>query len=63
MVVRARLGDVVADGVSQTGVSDTAGTALALRHHSELAVHRWTRQRPAVHLPLLYSREDEEKTH
>lgn len=54
MLVRARLGDVVADGVGLAGVGDTAGTALALRHHSKLAVHRRARQRPAVHLPLLW---------
>lgn len=53
MLVCARLGDVVADGVGLAGVSDTAGTALALRHHGKLAVHRRARQRPAVHLPLL----------
>lgn len=56
MLVRARLGDVVADGVGLAGVGDTAGTALALRHHGKLAVHRRARQRPAVHLPLLWSR-------
>lgn len=53
VLVCARLGDVVADGVGLAGVSDTAGTALALGHHSKLAVHRGARQRPAVHLPLL----------
>lgn len=53
MLVRARLGDVVADGVGLAGVGDTAGTALALGHHGKLAVHRRARQRPAVHLPLL----------
>lgn len=52
MLIRARLGDVVADGVSLAGVGDTAGTALALRHHSKLTVHGRARQRPAVHLPL-----------
>lgn len=53
MLVRTCLGDVVADGVGLAGVGDTAGTALALGHHSKLAVHRRARQRPAIHLPLL----------
>ena len=53
VLVRARLGDVVADGVGLAGVGDTAGTALALGHHGKLAVHRRAWQRPAVHLPLL----------
>lgn len=58
MLVRARLGDVVADGVGLAGVGDAAGTALALGHHGELTVHRRARQRPAVHLPLLPTRWD-----
>lgn len=53
MLVRARLGDVVADGICLAGVGDTAGTALALGHQRKLTVHRRARQRPAVHLPLL----------
>ena len=53
MLVRARLGDVVADGVGLAGVGDTAGAALALRHHGKLAVHGRAWQRPAIHLPLL----------
>lgn len=56
MLVRARLGDVVADGVGLAGVSDAAGTALALGHHGELAVHGGAWQGPAVHLPLLWNR-------
>lgn len=52
VLVRARLGDVVADGVGLAGVGDTAGTALALGHHRELAVHGRAGQRPAVHLAL-----------
>lgn len=63
MLVRARLGDVVADGVGLAGVGDTAGTALALRHHGKLAIHRRARQRPTVHLPLLWrQRETQFKT-
>lgn len=58
MLVCARLGDVVADGVGLAGVGDTAGTALALRHHGKLAVHGRARQRPAVHLPLLRRRSE-----
>lgn len=53
MLVCARLGDVVADGVGLAGVSDAAGTALALGHHGELTVNRRAGQGPAVHLPLL----------
>lgn len=53
MLVCARLGDVVADGVGLARVDDTAGTALAVGHHGELTVHGGARQRPAVHLPLL----------
>ena len=53
MLVCARLGDVVADGVGLAGVGDTARTALALGHYSELTVHGRARQRPAVHLALL----------
>lgn len=56
MLVCARLGDIVADGVSLAGVSDTVRTALALRHHRELTVHGRAGQRPAVHLPLLRGR-------
>lgn len=58
VLVRARLGDVVADGVGLAGVGDAAGTALALGHHGELTVHGRARQGPAVHLPLLPSRRD-----
>lgn len=58
VLVRARLGDVVADGVGLAGVGDAAGTALALGHRGELAVHGRARQGPAVHLPLLPSRWD-----
>lgn len=60
MLVRARLGDVVADGVGLAGVGDTAGTALALGHHGKLTVHRRARQRPAVHLPLLRRQRERE---
>lgn len=56
VLVRARLGDVVADGVGLAGVGDTAGTALAFGHHGKLTVHKRARQGPAVHLPLLWSR-------
>lgn len=56
VLVRARLGDVVADGVGLAGVGDAAGTALALGHHGELAVHGRAGQGPAVHLPLLGNR-------
>lgn len=52
MLVRACLGDVVADGVGLAGVGDTAGAALAFGHHGELTVHWWAGQRPAVYLPL-----------
>lgn len=62
MLVRARLGDVVADGVGLAGVGDTAGTALALGHHGKLAVHRRARQGPAVHLPLLRSQVGDTET-
>lgn len=53
MLVGARLGDVVADGVGLAGIGDTAGAALALGHQGKLAVHGWARQGPAVNLPLL----------
>lgn len=53
VLVCARLGDVIAYGVGLAGVRDTAGTALALGHHSKLTVDGRARQRPAVHLPLL----------
>lgn len=56
VLVHARLGDVVADGVGLAGVGDAAGTALALGHHGELTVHGRAGQGPAVHLPLLPSR-------
>lgn len=62
MLVRARLSDVVADGVGLAGVGDAAGTALALGHHGELAVHRRARQGPAVHLPLLRSQVGDTET-
>lgn len=58
VLVRARLGDVVADGVGLAWVGDAAGAALALGHHGELAVHGRARQGPAVHLPLLRNRWD-----
>lgn len=56
VLVRARLGDVVADGICLAGVGDAAGTALALGHQRELAVHGRARQGPAIHLPLLQRR-------
>lgn len=52
VLVHARLGDVVADGVGLTGISDAAGTAFALGHHREFTVHMGAQQGPAVHLPL-----------
>lgn len=55
MLVRARLGDVVADGVGLAGVGDAAGAALPLGHRGKLAVHGRARQGPAVYLPLLWS--------
>lgn len=61
VLVRARLGDVVADGVGLAGVGDAAGTALALGHHGELAVHGRAGQGPAVHLPLLRNRWEERR--
>lgn len=62
VLVCARLGDVVADGVGLAGVSDTAGAALALWHHGELTVHRRAGQRPAVHLSLLRGTDGENIT-
>lgn len=62
MLVRARLGDVVADGVGLAGVNDAAGTALAFGHHRELTVHWRARQGPAVHLTLLWEGETDRYT-
>lgn len=53
VLVGARLGDVVANGVRLAGVAHAPRAALALGHRRELAVDGRARQRPAVHLPLL----------
>lgn len=51
-LIQASLGDVIADGVGLTRVSDTALAALILREHAEFTLHLRARQRPAVHFPL-----------
>lgn len=53
--IQTRFGDVVADGVGLAGVSDTARAALVLGEDTELTVHLWAWQRPAVNLSLLFS--------
>lgn len=61
VLVRAGLGDVVADGVGQAGVADAAGAALALWHHRELAAYWGAGQWPAVHLALLWEGRERER--
>lgn len=39
MLIRARLGDIVADGVGLARVGDAACAALALGDHCEVTVH------------------------
>lgn len=51
-LIQAGLGDVIADGVRLAGISDAARAALALREDTELALHIWAGQGPAVDLPL-----------
>lgn len=50
--IHTGLGDVIPNGIGQTGVRDAAWTAFALWNHCKLTVsHRSTRYRPAVHFP------------
>lgn len=53
--IQTRFGDVVANGVGLAGVSDAAGAALVLGEHTELTVHLWAWQGPAVNLSLLFA--------
>lgn len=45
--------DVVGDVVSQTGVTDTVGTALSIRDSRVLAAQRRALERPTIHLSFL----------
>lgn len=51
-LIQTRFSDVVADGVSLAGVSDTAWAALVLGEDTELTVHLWAWQGPAVNFSL-----------
>lgn len=58
--VHTGLGDVIPNGIGQTGVRDAAWAALALRNHCKLTVsHRCTRYRPAVHFTPLRNTQTE----
>jgi hypothetical protein len=52
-LVQASFGDVIANGVSLAGISDTAWAALVLWEDTEFTLYIRTRQRPTVNFPLL----------
>lgn len=56
LLVGARLGEVVADGVGLAWVGSASWAALALGHHRELAVSQWAGEWPAIHLSPLWPR-------